>query len=179
MNNKNDTCITKCYTDKENDLLFFHPFLGLSLLQNIDNNYCVSNSYKNENLFKKCDTNTEININIHDNITNPIRADNYLKFYYKLNNIDDIIKYINDNKLLLSTKSRMFDLTFLEYHENLDINIDKLIELVKICLPEISNIDDNIINKLIKKIKSRFELNNIEYPYNLLFKIKKFLDNNI
>ena len=63
--------------------------------------------------------------------------------------------------------------------ENLDINIDKLIELVKICLPEINNVDDNIINKLIKKIKSRFELNNIEYPYNLLFKIKKFLDNNI
>lgn len=181
MNNKNETCITKCYTEKENDFIIFHPFLGLNVLNVIDTNYCVSKSYTNKKniFFSDCDKTTPIEINIHDNITNPIKPENYLKFYFKLNSINDVIKYINDSNLLLSTKSRIFDFTFLEYNNNLLENIDKFIELFKLCLPEFSNIDDNIIIKLIKKIKSSFELNKIEYPFNLLFKIKKFLDNNI
>jgi cobalamin biosynthesis Co2+ chelatase CbiK len=171
-----DICITNCYTEDKGNFAIFHPFLGIISINDPTNNYCVKKNF-NDNLIKKCTQEDSVNITIHSSLLNPIKKNNYLKNYYNLNSIDDIIKYINGNNLLFSTKNRLLDFTFITYYDTIEQNIDKWIELIKTLFDEYKLTDLNT-TKVIKKIKNKFNNNN-DYPINLLIKIKKYLDNNI
>ena len=171
-----DICITKCYTENQDEYILFHPFLGLLNISDPTNNYCIKKHY-DTNYAKKCTQDDPIKITLHSALTNPIGPKDYLKNYYNLNNIDEIIKYIDGNNLLFSTKSRILDFTFLTYYDTIEHNIDKWIQLIK-CLMNEYELTDINTTKIIKKIKNKFNKNS-EYPINLLIKIKKYLDNNI
>ena len=171
-----DICITNCYTENKGDFALFHPFLGITNIIDINNNFCVKKNYDN-NFLKKCTQDDPVNITLHSALTNPINPINYLKNYYNLNNLDDIINYINGNNLLFSTKSRIFDFTFITYYHTIEHHIDKWIQLINSLFNDY-NLTDLNTTKIIKKIKNKFN-NNSEYPIKLLIKIKKYLDNNI
>ena len=172
----NNICITNCYTESQGNFLMFHPFLGLINIPDPTNNYCITQNY-HDNFVKKCTQNDPVNISLHSALSNPIKPKDYLKNYYNLNSLDDIIKYVNDNNLLFSTKNRLLDFTFITYYDTIEQNIDKWLELIKTILNDYKLTDINA-SKLIKKIKDKFN-NQSNYPINLLIKIKKYLDNNI
>jgi hypothetical protein len=180
MNKNYNECITKCYSEKEGDFIIFHPFLGINYIQYVNDNYCIGKEYSNESsLIKKCNKDDKINNNIDNCMITPIKPHNYLKFYYKLNSIDEIINYIKLNSLLFSSKSRIFDFTFISYSDTIENSIDKWLFLIKACFPEHNNLSDTIIIKIIKKIKINYSKKINQYPLNILLKIKKYLDYNI
>ena len=154
----------------------FWIHLGIININDTTHNYCVQKNFNNS-LIKKCTQEDPVNITIHSSLSNPIKKNNYLKNYYNLNSIDEIIKYINGNNLLFSTKNRLLDFTFITYYDTIQQNIDKWIELIKTLFNEYKLTDLNA-TKVLKKITKKFNNYN-DYPLNLLIKIKKYLDNNI
>jgi hypothetical protein len=175
MNNDN-ICVTNCYTENQGNFPIFHPFLGILLISDPTDNYCIKKNYDN-NFIKKCTSNDPVNISLQNALSNPIKPNDYLKNYYNLNSIDEIIKHISENNLLFSTKNRILDFTFVTYYNTIEQNIDKWIELIKILFIDYKLTDINAL-KVINKIKNKFN-GKSEYPINLLIKIKKYLDNNI
>jgi len=170
--NENNICITKC----NNDNYIFHPFLGLMKTKPTENNICATFNFK-DHFLKKCSINEDINTNIHNNIKTLINPTDYLQYYYKLNNLDDIIKYFKDNEyLLIKTKNRIFYFTIIKYIDNLENNIEKFIELIKIIFKIINDEKNHKIISILKKIKNKNKLKRINYSYNYLIKIKKYLD---
>lgn len=170
--NNNNICITKC----DNGNFIFHPFLGLMELNSTENNYCSTYNFK-DNFIKKCNINEDINTNIHNNIKTLIDPIDYLQYYYKLNNLDEIIKYFNNNDhLLIKTKNRIFYFTIIKYIDNLENNIEKFIELIKIIFKIDNDYKTHKIISFLKKIKNKNKLKTINYSYNYLIKIKKYLD---
>jgi hypothetical protein len=170
-------CITGCYTElqyKDKDFFVFHPFLGLYDVKDLTQQYCASSSYDN-NLLKKCNDDDNYDISVYNALTNPIKINNYLKYYYNIKSIDEFIEYIKNNNLIFSTLSRIFDFAFITYYSSIDKSIDKWIIILTIIFPD-NNITDIIASKVIKKIKSKFNQSS-KYPLNLLLKIKKYLDN--
>ena len=83
-----------------------------------------------------------------------------------------------NNDILTLTKSRLLDLTYLTYKDDIDRDTNKWIELIKVIFDN-NTIKDEIIVKILKKITEKYDFNKKKYPFNLLLKIKKFLDYNI
>jgi hypothetical protein len=167
-------CITSCYTELEGKQFnIFHPFLGLYNVTDLTQQYCASSSYDG-NLLKKCDDD-KFDISVYNALTNPIKIDNYLKYYYNIKSLDEFIIYIKNNNLIFSTLSRIFDFAFITYYKSIEKSIDKWIDILIIIFPD-KNITNIIASKIIKKIKYKFNQSS-KYPLNLLLKIKKYLDN--
>jgi hypothetical protein len=177
-NDNDNVCISNCYTENINDthLALFHPFLGMYKVGDVSNNYCIKKNYTKD-LTKFCSKNDHISITLQNALSNPIKPKNYIDVYYGLKNMNDIIKYIRENNLLVRTKSRLLDFTFISYHPNIKFDIDKWIELIKILFIEYELSDINI-SKIINKIENKYNQHS-KYPINLLSKIKKYLDNYI
>ena len=175
-----DKCITSCYKiDKINRGNMIHPFFNITYLEKDYEGICGINNFKNNIFFRKCDGSGERDIDIKYSLTNPINPEQYLSAYYGLKNIDEIINYIKMNSdILLLTKSRLLDLTYLTYKDDIDRDTNKWIELIKVIFDN-NTIKDEIIVKILKKITEKYDFNKKKYPFNLLLKIKKFLDYNI
>jgi hypothetical protein len=173
-------CITNCYKFMDNNQRYLHPFLGIGIVENNTfDNICIKNTFKDStNYLTACDSNVEYENNILNVIKNIIDPTEYLLLYYKLKNIDDIIEYFKKNKQIsIYTKIRILDLTYIKYAEDIENDILKWIDLLKLLLDE--KINDKLITNILKNLKNDPELNIKNYPLNLLLKIKKYLNNNI
>jgi hypothetical protein len=181
-------CITNCYKIIDTNRRYLHPFLGINIDKTKKENasICVKQKFTNTNNFiKYCEPINKYENNVINVIKNIIDPTEYLSLYYKLNNIDDIIEYLKKNKQIsIYTKIRILDLTYIKYGENIENDILKWIDLLKIILDE--NLSDKTeltfgksIVDVLKKLKDNPELNTKNYPFNLLLKFKKYLDNNI
>jgi len=164
----------------KNDInTILHPFISVTEndKSNKDQGRCGSNYNK---LFtQQCTAETPTVNNIIDSIKNPIEIKNYLSVYFKLSNIEEIIKYIKDNiDLSTNMKSRILDFTFITYKDDIENEPILWTELIKTIFDNFS-LSDDIIIKILKKIIKKYDLDNKNYPFNLLLKIKKFLDYNI
>jgi hypothetical protein len=180
MDSENDKCITNCYNDEKDDLIFVHPFLGLIVLdyQQNDSNYCFKNNYNNNKLFMWCDDQTSYNMDIKNIIKNPIHSNNYLKLFYDIENLDDLIKYLKINiQLLLKTKKRIVDFAYIVFKNNIKYEYDKWIEIIKLCYNNINHSDEKII-KSIDFVISKYDFDIKSYPFNFVSKIKKNIINN-
>ena len=174
-------CVTNCYQPLKNNAnvsRILHPFIGLFRYETTKKeNICGVNNFI-QNKFMECNANTPQNNNIVDTLRNPIQPLNYLLIYYNLGNIDEVIKYINKNiDILFLTKIRILDYTYMTYKIELQRDITKWISLMTSILNEYT-LSEEILVKILKKIE-KYDLNIKNYPFNLLLKIKKYLDNNI
>jgi hypothetical protein len=179
MNSENDKCITNCYNE-ENELLLVHPFLGIKTVNNpnSDKNYCIRDNYNYHKLLMECNNKTDIDINIKNTIKTPIQPNNYLKSFYDIKNLDDVIKYFKINvQLLLKTKKRITDFAYIVFKNSIKYEYDKWIEIIKLCYNNMNYSDEKII-KSMDYIMSKYDFNIKSYPFNFVSKIKKNIINN-
>jgi len=172
-------CISDCYdiNPDVNERLFLHPFLGPMVVGKDKKTVCCKYDFENEILLVKCDENTSIEKDPINSFKNPIKPENYLSSYFQLKTMDDIIEHLKKNDdLTFEYKSRLIDFTFMTYKDDIEKNIIKWIELIKVLFDD--GYGDKLIVKVLKKINSN-KLDNNNYPFNLLLKIKKFLEYNI
>jgi len=173
--------MTNCYniTNKNRELL--HPYIGLMAIPEFNqknNSVCVKTNYV-KNLLMHCTSATSIDNNVLNSIKHPIKPEDYLFVYFGLENIDQIIMYINNNiDMSTNMKSRILDFTFMKYKDNIENDTIKWTELIRTIFNN-RNLSDDIIIKILKKIIKKYDLDTHNYPFNLLLKIKKFLDYNI
>lgn len=170
-----DICITNCYGEKHSlNLILFHPFLATYHINNpVDNSYCVKKDFS-EDIIKKCTRNDKVIISIEDAFSNPINPKDFLKYYYNLNSLNEVILYIKNNNLINLSKNRLLDFAYITYGTTIKSHIDDWIELIRIIFTDY-DLDNNKIIKIINAIENK--INPIEkYPLNLLSKIKKYLD---
>lgn len=175
-----DKCITKCYrgNDEKNNTFFVHPFIGLHNVVNDGNAYCIP-QYLNLSgtaLKKTCDAKTNIDLDIINSLNVPIKPENYIQTYFSLSTLDDVIKYVKNNKdMPFRSKNRIIDFSYLGFGSTFDQDIDKWLILIKSALQK--EHQDKIMIKIFKKIFEKTDT--FEYPFDLLDKFKKFLDYNI
>jgi hypothetical protein len=179
MENKK-SCITNCYnilTDKAGHNFILHPFL--SIISKKNSGVCGIDDYALNSVFMVCDSKTPYSNEPINSFKNPINPEDYLSSYFGLKNMDDIINYMKKNDdLLVQSKSRILDLTYIKYKDAIETDIIKWIELIKVLFKN-DEIEDKTIVKILKTINKKYDLNKKNYPFNLQLKIKKFLAYNI
>jgi len=176
---KNRSCITNCYSVKNQTNPILHPFVSVIALREDKKNQGVCGSNYNKLFTQACSASTPVVNNVTDSIKNPINIEDYLSVYFGLNTMEDIIKYINDNiDMSVNMKSRILDFAFISYKDDIENEPLQWITFIKTLFNDTSITDDMII-KILKKIIKKYDLDIKNYPFNLLLKIKKFLDYNI
>jgi len=181
MENKK-SCVTNCYNalpNKSGEKLILHPFLSIINLHKNHLGVCGIDDYAFNTVILKCDSKTPYSNEPINSFKNPINPEDYLSSYFGLKNMDDIINYIKQNDdLLVRSKSRILDLTYIKYKDAMETDIIKWIELIKVLFKN-ESIEDKIIVKILKKINDKYNLDKKNYPFNLQLKINKFLAYNI
>lgn len=180
----NNKCITKCFKEDINEVYsyFNHPFMGLYSIYNDGRSYCINQHYNGHvSLITSCNSSTQIDQNILHAFNIPIEPSSYLKLYFGLDSMNDIVKYIKDGKsVTFSSKSRIVDLALITYKDSFDNDIDKWIDIIRYVYIDMQNdISEDIIIKIFKKIFKKEEVTENTYPFNFLTKVKKYLDHNL
>jgi hypothetical protein len=104
--------------------------------------------------------------------------DNYLKSFYDIENLDDVIKYFKINvQLLKKTKKRIVDFAYIMFKNNIKYEYDKWIEIIKLCYNNMNYSDEKII-KSMDFVISKYDFDIKSYPFNFVSKIKKNIINN-
>ena len=171
-------CITQCQIAT----YILHPFFGIIYIKNNKDPICVKRYYNFNSIVKICNVKESIFSDTLDCIVPIIDTIDYLKYYYKLHSLSEVVKYIDNNtNIKYNTLNRIFYYVLLKYNENLEKDIDKWSILTKLCIHRAFNIninDDVNISNALKELINIYR-SKLSYTINYLSIIKIILNDNI
>lgn len=143
ISSNNQQCIGPCYYK---DTKIIHPS-SLDEISNVPYNFCPVNTFvysdpkSKKSLLKTIDkcyiptaNKTVIDKTLQDSIVTPtmiFSSEYFVKIYYKLNNFDDLLKWLDDNVDKPSkTKERVFDNSMIVYGSQFELIDDRLVTYV-------------------------------------------------
>jgi len=92
---------------------------------------------------------------------------NFLNIFYKINSIEDLLYYINNNTIVVRTYERLLSLAIIEYIENIKEYRDEVNEIIK-------KYYKIYHNKILTTDKMN-EIMDYIIKYKKMFPIKKYL----